>query len=213
MTKPARNVNKMSAVKNLVKFPALKSPLEPGRQTITVESILESEYCLHLEFDPTVVVYYPQPKTYQVPTDEGMRRYTPDFRVQFEDQSVSIVEVKTVEDGYSDDNQYLFEQFQANCLDENTSFLLVDDLEIRQQPLLQNYEELYEYLDLTYLDEAVLNRCAGKVSGKNTLSSLMESFVDDAPIEEIYTWIATGFLKFNIQEVELNLASEMEFHV
>jgi len=213
MTKPARDVNKMSAVKNLVKFPALKSPLEPGRQTITVESILESEYCLHLEFDPAVVAYYPQPKTYQVPTDHGVRKYTPDFRVEFEGKKKTIVEVKTVEDAYDDDNQHLYEQFQLHCLDEKTNFLLVDDLEIRQQPLLQNYEELYEYLDGSWFDQSVLNCWVNKISGRHTLSSLFQKFGEEVSIGEVYTWIAMGFLKFNIQEVELNLASELEFHV
>jgi len=53
MKSPARKLKK-SAVKNIVRFPSIKAN---GGKSILVESILESKYCLHLEFDSTVESY------------------------------------------------------------------------------------------------------------------------------------------------------------
>ena len=50
MLEPARKIRR-SSVKNIVRFPSVKSN---GGKSILVESILESKYCLHLEFDKAV---------------------------------------------------------------------------------------------------------------------------------------------------------------
>ena len=62
-------VIRQSAVKNIYKFPAIKA----GNKVITLESALEQQYCLHLEFDPRVVAYRPQPKTFEVMGENGER--------------------------------------------------------------------------------------------------------------------------------------------
>lgn len=63
MTFSARK-RKRSAVKSVVRFPAIKTNFG---KTNLVESILESKYCQHLEFDPNVATYFPQPKTFKIP--------------------------------------------------------------------------------------------------------------------------------------------------
>lgn len=80
MNSPARKIQK-SAVKNIVRFPSIKA--NDGK-TILVESILESKYCLHLEFDTEVETYFPQPRKFEVSDNDGeCNIYTPDFEVVY----------------------------------------------------------------------------------------------------------------------------------
>lgn len=72
MNAPARKL-KRSAVKNIVRFPPVKAN---GGRSILVESILESKYCLHLEFDSNVEEYFPQPKTFSLSIASELRSYT-----------------------------------------------------------------------------------------------------------------------------------------
>ena len=79
MKTPARKLKK-SAVKNIVRFPSIKAN---AGKSILVESILESKYCLHLEFDSTVESYSSQPQTFTFAVDDEQRTYTPDFEVRY----------------------------------------------------------------------------------------------------------------------------------
>lgn len=81
MATPARRLKK-SSVKNIVRFPAIKS--NEGK-SILVGSILELKYCLLLEFNSEVQEYYPQPKTFKIPLPDSTDTflYTPDFEVHF----------------------------------------------------------------------------------------------------------------------------------
>lgn len=93
MNAPARKL-KRSAVKNIVRFPPVKAN---GGKSILVESILESKYCLYLEFDSSVEEYFPQPRTFTVSVGAELRTYTPDFEVRYVSGGRKYVEVKPSE--------------------------------------------------------------------------------------------------------------------
>ncbi|MDE2421480.1 MAG: hypothetical protein KGO49_09910, partial [Gammaproteobacteria bacterium] len=175
MNSPARKIKK-SAVKNIVRFPSIKAN---GGKPILVESILESKYCLHLEFDSEVVAYFPQPRTFNLPDDEdGQNIYTPDFEVHYVCGARKYVEVKPFKYVQSAHYQGLFSRFEDLLQSTNIGFLIVSEIEIYQEPLLSNYEKLYQFRKRPFLDMKNLHQCAEDISDSMPLVRLMSRLGD-----------------------------------
>ncbi|MFT6872798.1 MAG: hypothetical protein ACJAVN_001810 [Roseivirga sp.] len=209
MKTPARKL-KRSAVKNIVRFPSIKAN---GGKAILVESLLESKYCLHLEFDPNVEAYFPQPNTFNVIVDGDEKTYTPDFKVHYFSGCHKYVEVKPLERSQSEHYQNLFFCFEASLEDTDAGFLLINEIEIDQQPLLSNYEKLYQYRKRPALDMKKLYQCAEGLSHSMSLSRLITSLGSRVHLREIYTWLALGYLKFDMKSEHLTMMTEVQFDV
>ncbi len=209
MNTPARKLKK-SAVKNIVRFPPVKAN---GGKSILVESILESKYCLYLEFDPSVEEYFPQPRTFTVCVGADLRSYTPDFEVRYVSGSRKYVEVKPSERAKNEHYQELFTGFEASLENTGASFLLVDEIEIYQRPLLSNYEKLYQYRKRPALDMRNLHLCAESISLSMPLSVLIARLGDNASLREIYSWLALGYLTFDMHSEDLTMSTEVSFNV
>jgi hypothetical protein len=209
MNTPARKLKK-SAIKNIVRFPAIKA--NDGK-TILVESILESKYCFHMEFDPSVETYFPQPRTFRVSDENEEHTYTPDFEVHYVCGARKYVEVKPLERAKSAHYQRLFSRFEASLENTNTGFLVVDELEIYRQPLLSNYEKLYQYRKRPTLDMKNLHQCAESLTVSMPLSRLMSKLGDRAQLREIYSWLALGYLRFDMNSEHLTMMTEVKFDV
>lgn len=209
MSKPARKLTK-SAVKNIVRFPSIKSN---GGQNILVESILESKYCLHLEFDPKVKSYRPQPKTFIITSDDQDITYTPDFEVTYFSGEKVYIEVKPLEIAKSYYYQDLFEYFELYLQDSNESFQVVDETYIFQEPLLSNFEKLYQFRKRVSLDMGLLHNLASEISFELPLSDLIKRLESKTSLREIYSWIALGYLCFDMNEEELTKSTRVKFYV
>lgn len=209
MKTPARKL-KRSAVKNIVRFPSIKAN---GGKTILVESLLESKYCLHLEFDGTVAAYFPQPNTFTVMVDGDEKSYTPDFEVHYFSGARKYVEVKPLERSQSEHYQNLFFYFEASLEDTDAGFLLINEIEVDQQPLLSNYEKLYQYRKRPALDMKKLYQCAEGLSHPMSLSRLIASLGSKVHLREVYTWLALGYLQFDMKSEHLTMMTEVQFDV
>ena len=209
MTEVAR-VIRQSAVKNIYKFPAIKG----GNKIITLESGLEQQYCLHLEFDPRVIAYRPQPKTFEVHGENGETKYTPDFQLQLFENRVCFVEVKPAHEAAKSEYQIKFDSFRSRHLAGNTESLIVSEAEIIREPLLENYGILLKYRRRPKIDRGNLLRSVKKVGSEPVqFSSLFSGSSKCASIREAYSWLAHGYLKFNISEVLLSNETEVAFYV
>lgn len=209
MRVPARKIKK-SAVKNVVRFAPIKS--NDGK-SILVESILEAKYCLHLEFDPTVLSYFPQPKSFSLSHDDGFTKYTPDFEVVKLDGRVVYDEVKPKHRSQSEHFESLFQRFERSLLGTNAEFNLVSELEIEIEPLLSNYEKLYRFRKRPEIDSEQLHHFASINRSPIILKNLISSVENEVSLRQVYSWIAKEYLKFDIHSVELNLGSEVWFDV
>lgn len=209
MRTPARKLRK-SAVKNIVRFPAIKANFG---NNILVESILESKFCLHLEFDSRVLSYFPQPKTFQLTDKDKSFSYTPDFEVNYVDGTCAYVEVKPLKFSETPHFQRVFSVFAASLQHTNAEFVLVDENHIHEQPLLSNYEQLYQYLKRPSIDMRRLNQCAENICGSMTLSCLIGELKDTVDLREIYSWLAIGYLEFDIRAEQISMATEVRFDV
>lgn len=210
MNSPARKIQK-SAVKNIVRFPSIKA--NDGK-TILVESILESKYCLHLEFDTEVETYFPQPRKFEVPDNDGeCIIYTPDFEILYTSGVSKYVEVKPSEYSQTEHYQSLFSRFNNFLNGTNTDFLIVSEIEIYQQPLLSNYEKLYQYKKRPLLKMKNLKQCAEDIHDSMPLAQLVNRLGDRAHLREIYSWIALGYLRFDMNSEPLSMTTEVKFDV
>lgn len=209
MATPARKLGK-SAVKNIVRFPSVKSA---KGKSILVESILESKYCLHLEFDRDVDFYSPQPRTFQLTEESNVGTYTPDFYVEYISGSRCYVEVKPRKFSESEHHQRKFQLIESLLSQQNIGFSVVNEQEILRQPLLSNLERLYQFRKRPSLDMGNLYKCAQKVSCQMPLSILVEKLGDHAQLREIYTWLALDYLEFDQANEALSFATEVHFNV
>ncbi|HSC75267.1 MAG TPA: TnsA endonuclease N-terminal domain-containing protein [Pseudomonadales bacterium] len=209
MTGPARKLKK-SAVKNIVRFPAIKAN---GGEAVLLESILESKYCLHLEFDPTVKTYFPQPQTFKVPDGDGETTYTPDFEVHYTSGARNYVEVKPSKRAASAEYQQLFARFESTLINPNYRFVVVDERAIYQRPLLSNYEKLYQYRKRPLIEMDNLHHCAADICRPMALSQLVARLGNRASLREIYSWLALGYLQFDMHSETLTMSTEVEFYV
>lgn len=210
MPEPARKL-KRSTVKNIFRFPSTKSG---SAKNILVESYLEAKYCLHLEFDPRVTHYYPQPKTFEVDiTAEKVRSYTPDFKIQFDTGQLCFTEVKP--NAFSENGEYqvLFERFSEMMAEKNIGFKVVGETEIDVEPALSNYKLLHRYRKRPALNKEKLVACASKFPKTYLLTTLTELLTGLASTREIYSWLAFGYLKFDIANVKFNVNVEVYFDV
>lgn len=210
MNTPARRLKK-SAVKNIVRFPSIKA--NDGK-TILVESLLESKYCLHLEFDPIVKTYSPQPRKFRITSEDGEDDiYTPDFEVVYISGDRKYVEVKPLERIRSPHYQSLFSRFESSLENTNAGFLLVDEIEIYSEPLLSNYEKLYQYRKRPTLDMKSLYRCADQIIGVISLAQLVSELGDRVSLREVYSWLAMGYLQFEMRSEHLTMTTKVSFDV
>lgn len=209
MSGVARKI-RQSAVKNIYKFPAIKG----GNQVITLESGLEQQYCLHLEFDPRVIAYQPQPQTFDVAGENGETKYTPDFRVQLMEGLNAFVEVKPAIEAVKRKNQIKFESFKARHLQGNAEFWLVTEIDIIREPLLENYGILLKHLNRPKIDKVNLVRTAKLLRNEPiSFASLFSGSPPLASVREAYGWLALGYLKFDIHEILLSNDTEVFFDV
>jgi len=210
MPEPARKL-KRSTVKNIFRFPSTKSG---SAKNILVESYLEAKYCLHLEFDPRVTYYYPQPKTFEVDISaEKTRSYTPDFKIQFDTGELCYTEVKPNVIAQNDEYQVLFKRFSEMMAAKNIDFKVVGETEIDVEPILSNYKFLHRYRKRPALNKDKLVTCASEFPKTYSLTTLTELLSGLASTREIYSWLAYGYLKFDVANAKLNANTEVYFDV
>lgn len=210
MVTPARRLKK-SAVKNIVRFPAIKA--NSGR-SILVESILESKYCLLLEFDSEVKEYFPQPKTFAIPlpNSEETISYTPDFEVHFMSGEKAYIEIKPFEIACSGEYQMFFEIFKSYLENTVYSFEVVTEKEILAEPRISNFQKLYRYKSRPF-DLQKIYEISSRYSVSPTISFLLKKHSNDVTASDIYAWIAKGYLEFDYCNEALDINAEVNFNV
>lgn len=210
MRSPSRKLKK-SSVKNIVRFPAIKSN---GGKSILVESILESKFCLLLEFNSEVTEYFPQPRTFKVPSanSEEHSTYTPDFEVHFQNGQRTFFEVKPKKYAESEEFTDLFERFEKMLGKTNYDFVVVTEDEILKEPRKTNFETLYRYKKNQF-DKSFLYSLSTKYSVSPSISYLLSKHKETLSVRDIYTGLAKGYLRFDYENEKLSLKTEVTFNV
>ena len=210
MTNTLARTIKRSSVKNIVRFPAIKSQ---SREGILVESILESKYCYHLEFNRNVKSYLPQPETFSFNVNGKQKKYTPDFLESEQSSHLTYIEVKPAKKSKSEHYQELFSAFDSYISTTNVSFKVVDETEILKEPLLTNYRLLFQYLKSPADDNKKLRDCASLIKTKMPLKNLFQQLEGIASKREVYSWLAQQVLVFDWSSERLTNQTEVLFDV
>lgn len=210
---PARKI-KPSAVKNIFKFPSTKSFVTLSRwnyQMVLVESMLEKDFCFHLEANSDVLHYYPQPKSFEVNSELlKNRKYTPDFEVHFHDGRKAYVEIKKNFDSLDELYLHKLERAADEMRQTGHEFLFVDESQIRIQPLLDNLRKLQRFRSRLTNNTEALMLLKKSVPKPHTLNDLIENQLGIRP-EIIYQLIANGFIWSDLLHDHLSLDVEVRY--
>ncbi|EOR10356.1 Tn7 transposase TnsA N-terminal domain-containing protein [Acinetobacter sp. ANC 3926] len=151
---------------------------------------------------------------FEIPDNDGeCSIYTPDFEILYTSGVRKYAEVKPSEYTQTEHYQSLFSRFNNFLNDTNTDFLIVSEIEIYQQPLLSNYEKLYQYKKRPLLKMKNLQQCAEDIHDLMPLAQLVNRLGDRAHLREIYSWIALGYLRFDMNSEPLSMTTEVKFDV
>jgi len=137
-SEPARNFSRSHYGRHIVYFPSLKN-----NKQLICESRLEADYCVQLEHDKNVRVYFPQPVTHELNSFNRKVKYTPDFFVRTEDGDDYFVEVKPNFSSCSEQYQETLDLFELSAAKFNYSFRRSDCKMIRSNPLTATLNTLY----------------------------------------------------------------------
>lgn len=135
---PVRHPPKRRRQNFIVNFPSLKN----GR-SIECEAILESAYCIWLEYSPQVLSYYAQPHTFTWIDDDQLYRYTPDFFVLMKGGEGYFTEVKYDFTKQRPSRLSKLESFHQLCLQEGWIFERHDNFSITGSTSFRTLRALY----------------------------------------------------------------------
>lgn len=142
---------------------------------IGFESLLEKDYMLLLDFDPTVANYEEQP--IRIPVPKVPQGYVIDLKVNYHSRPTELVEIKTQSDLDKHAQKYApkFEAAHIYCAERGWRFVIQTEQDIRT-PRLSNLKFLRRYRTVqpeVQQREAVL-RCMAQSGGQSTSDELLD---------------------------------------
>lgn len=145
-----------------------------NNRNVGYESLLERDFFLLLEFDPTVVTYEEQPISLSYFYANRNIRYTPDVLVNYKNSKrhSCIFEIK-YSDEIKEKKVFLkqkFEQIESYLIQNDMEFKLFTELDIRTQ-FLENAKMIYRFasIDDIYYDERI-NKISDCLEAEETIS-------------------------------------------
>jgi len=190
-----RNVAKRNGYgKHLLFFPSRKTHVQ-----VICHSVLEADYCVHLEYDPMVVRYCSQPAELQLEVDGRLRRYWPDFRIDNANHHY-YTEVKPNFEELSTRVLATLHSAQALLREQGSYLNFADVRSIRQADRLKNLKFLYFHSFNVGADE--FGGCLRMLSTLSFPITLRQLFTHSAEIREraIYRAMFERLLIFDLSQ-------------
>lgn len=121
------------------KFPSVKL----GRM-VHWESLLERDAILLFEYHPWVTNYQEQPSIeHYYDTTGKVRRYIPDFRLDFHDGGTLLIEVKPAQILAQKEVRLKYEAVAKRLVEQGKRFRILTENDIRRLPLFENLQRLH----------------------------------------------------------------------
>lgn len=117
-------------------------PSTKNNRLVAWESQLEQKACALFEFSPDVVRYREQPISVYFESDGQMRRYTPDFELQFQDGRSIYLEVKPLAKLQNTDLKRRLQQVARFWELNGRQFGVITDVELYHPSLQLNLKLL-----------------------------------------------------------------------
>jgi hypothetical protein len=188
-----RKLSRTSRVK-----PSIAAYSEKNKFMQYVESKLELDAMMRLEFDTSVKSYLTQPCSVYLEIDGKRRRYTPDTLVETIDGDYYFVEVKPKNKADKPEFIHKFEQITDYFKNEvGIEIKLLTDDVIHCNKLISNLEQLYPYISMPMkprINDRILNMINEPMAIKD-IEIICRKFAKTSN----YVWglIANGFFNFN----------------
>jgi len=150
---------------------------------VQFESSLERDYMHLLEYDSNVLKYYEQPITINYYKGSSIKKYTPDFYVEYINKTKELIEIKYLEDleNNKDEYSHKFSAIKEFCKKNSMKFKVLDESKIRT-PLLYNAKFLLYYRRVnTKINDNLFNLLFERITilKKSTPKQLVESLTED----------------------------------
>ncbi|MCO6060203.1 Tn7 transposase TnsA N-terminal domain-containing protein [Pseudomonas sp. MOB-449] len=189
--------------KNLVYFPSRKNNCQ-----LICESVLEADYCVHLEHGTSVTSYLPQPETFKFRYEGKIAIYTPDFLVETKENSF-YVEIKPDLETLSLNYLEKLEEAAKIFRSRGTDLKLLDIKKIYQGEKLYNLRKIYSRsFNTTEAEYIHAEKAIHRISEPTTLDGLTK-ILPNISIQCIYLAIFRGLIHVNLNE-PLALTSRLE---
>ncbi|HIF9199657.1 TPA: TnsA endonuclease N-terminal domain-containing protein [Photobacterium damselae] len=197
---------KSSHVHNICKFMSLKNDA-----VVRTLSVLEFDFCFHLEYNPDVKEYISQPYGYHYRFNGRKCRYTPDFLVCDQKDQSSFVEVKHSSHILKSDFRARFAEKQRTALEENGKrLILVTEKQIRINPIFNNLKLLHRYSGLhtvTEVQKSVLHFIQSKQKVQLFEVSQYLGLSEHETLIHSLCWISSGRIKTDLRNNDFGLNS------
>lgn len=205
-----RNVAKSNGYgKHLLFFPSRKTHVQA-----VCHSVLEADYCVHLEYDPAVVSYYSQPGVLHLEINGRLRKYRPDFRIDTVDHH-HYTEVKLSFEDLSPRVLATLRKAQALLSEQGSYLTFADARSIRRTERLRNLKFLYFHSFNVGADE--FGGCLRMLSNLDFPITLRQLLTHPAEVREraIYRAIFERVLTFDLYQrltLDTSLSGDSDEH-
>ena len=178
---------------------------------ILVESLLEKDFCFHMEFDENVLHYFPQPKTFSFFHESLIKhKYTPDFEIHYVGGGKAYVEVKKnfmgLDDAYLSKLDMAAIEMKASGYD----FYRIDESYINVQPFLDNARKLQRYRVGQFVNLESLILLKESVQHPKILGDIINNS-SGIGVDVIYGLIAAGYIKIDLVSEQLSINVEVSY--
>lgn len=197
---------KSSHVHNICKFMSLKNDA-----VVRTLSILEFDFCFHLEYNPDVKGYISQPHGFYYYFNGRKCRYTPDFSADNHKGRSTLVEIKHSSQILKPDFRQRFAEKQRVALEEQGKRLvLVTEKQIRIDPIFSNLKLLHRYSGLHTITKAQKS-VLGFIQRRQKVQ--LREISDHLGLSEHETlistlcWLSSGRVKTDIRNSDFGLNS------
>ncbi|HHC6550081.1 TnsA endonuclease N-terminal domain-containing protein [Vibrio parahaemolyticus] len=195
---------KSSHVHNICKFMSLKNDA-----VVRTLSILEFDFCFHLEYNADIKSFTSQPFGFNYQFNNRKCRYTPDFLATDHDDHSIFFEVKHSSQILKPDFRDRFKEKQRVALNDfNRRLVLVTDKQIRMGPTLNNFKLLHRYSGLrtvTEFQKLVLAFIQRKQMVKLQEVSLYFGLSEKDTLISTLPWISSGQVKTDLNGIGFGL--------
>ncbi|AXT73705.1 TnsA endonuclease N-terminal domain-containing protein [Vibrio sp. dhg] len=195
---------KASYVHNIRKFMSLKNDA-----VVRTMSVLEFDFCFHLEYNPNVKSFISQPDSLYYLFNGRRCRYTSDFLVKGLNGQSSLIEVKHSSKINNPDFRARFAEKKKTAIEcYGLGLRLVTDKQIRINPILNNLKLLHRYSGfhtVTEVEKFVLKYIQRNKNVQLRDMSEVLGLSEQETIISSLCWLSSGKIQTDLKGSEFGL--------
>jgi len=199
----ARNIISPSGGIMRGKFPSKKN----GRM-IHHEGLLECDAIYLFELSPLITRYREQPVKINYPDGDRLRLYTPDFELVLATNEIVLIEVKPTRSLQRPEIRHKLDCIAAHFERIETTFNILTETTIRQEPRLSNLRWLYRQLPRVIPTHDAMKSALSQRSSLFPLSLKKSKSAFEGTGVDIYSLLLSGLVQCS-HEVSISIDTQI----